>query len=241
MIDAGVKKERVKTMDEFMISAPDEPLFVTVPSNSIEASANERIYTLEADADDWNQREAIIAAYASSVRARVTALEEEEAQKEVARNIKLENSSGNVIDDLMDLPVLTDVTLGDSGDMFGASSGSQSFYSPPSVTTLHPPPPMVVPFTTSVGNSNLLSSNNSVPPPMPVPVVGLSFPRGEPEDEAQTIAPGIRPRRKWLKIERVPGQIELYKALEKSLKELKDHKVRKSLNSVKIFNFELLY
>jgi hypothetical protein len=231
VIDAGVKKERVKTMDDFMVNAPEDPLYVTVPSSGIDASANERVYTLEADAEDWDQREAIITAYASSVRARLAALEREEADKESARIAKAESSSGNVIDDLMDLPVLTDVNLGDSSDMFP----SQSFYSPPVVSSLRPPPPMPVSFsnsgshpTASDSNSNAGAGNfakSAAPPPMAVSVMGLSFPRGEPDDEAQQVAPGLKPRRKYLKMERVPGQIELYKALEKALKELKDHKV----------------
>lgn len=35
---------------------------------------------------------------------------------------------------------------------------------------------------------------------------------------------GMKPRRKWIKMEKVPGQVELYKALEAAVKALRDYK-----------------
>ncbi len=60
--------------------------------------------------------------------------------------------------------------------------------------------------------------------PSSMPHGSGSFDAGGEEVDTEALIAGQKARRKWIKMERIPGQVELYKALEKALKELKDLK-----------------
>lgn len=77
-----------------------------------------------------------------------------------------------------------------------------------------------------------------------LPLGSGSFDIGEESADPEVPNPaGQKPRRKWLKMDRVPGQIDLYKALEKALKELKDLKAHAHPFLFKVcpFFFELKF
>lgn len=65
------------------------------------------------------------------------------------------------------------------------------------------------------------SSSNAALAPMLHGLPSGSTDGGGEEIDTEALLAGQKPRRKWLKMERVPGQVELYKALEKALKELR--------------------
>lgn len=240
--------------DLFLVSAPEEPFPVLAPPSLADQGVHDRFYTLEPDHRDWEIREQIISQYASHVRTRIAemdgAVQQPPVKKQESERLQLVKSgdgddffrnlepldfsmADRALDDPVVPPALDTVPSSSvpsmtsssfSGGSFMGSvgaAGSSSSSLGGSVGLGNPkaPPPMIVPF-----------SFNTPPPPALAPPslvsssssANLFDASGEDGDESAGGAP--KQRRKWLKMERIPGQIDLYKGLEKVLKELKDYK-----------------
>jgi hypothetical protein len=264
MVDeqAAAAHKRVETDNDFILSAPEDPLPVIRPTSATDAGAVSRFWSAEMDDNDWARRDQIFAQYGASVRSRLQQCDPSLAAAAPASSSSSSSSAANPVkpvkasppliplhspfDDLDSLPPLTDARFTDPFEMPSAvvSSASSTYFSS---SSLPPPPPLAVPgsFTSSSAAPPpplappalaVMASTKLPPPPMQtvgfgvppsvhavVPMGSASF-DGEELDAEAMLAGGAKGRRKWIKMERIPGQVDLYRAFEKALKELRDFK-----------------
>ncbi len=251
MTASGGGRKRVTTEPDFIVCATEEPLPVIRPSGSTDESVTDRLFSLEMDELDWQQRDAIMAQYGASVRERLQQVDPSlgvaAAAPVVAKPPALSSSFGGSAGDDLDLPPLTDTRLGESFDNAG-SNFPGGFYGattmappPPMHAPMHPgtsmlaPPPMAVFQTAPLGSKvpppalhtpsyAAFGSMAAPPPPPPAMALNASIDSGMDEQDTEAAISSMKPRRKWVKMERIPGQVELYKWLERALKDLKDCK-----------------